>query len=54
MHLIFAYERKWGSGTENILVNVLMSGDARHTFEVFRGSGRQMRNFHAQLRKEFI
>ena len=51
MHLIFAYKYKWGSAIENFCGKC---ADEQRTFVVLRGSGRQMRNFDAQLRKEFI
>ena len=51
MHLIFAHKCKWGSGTENIRGKCV---DVRRTWGDFTSSGRQMRIFDAQLRKEFI
>ena len=51
MHLIFAYKYKWGSAIENFCGKC---ADEQRTFVVLRGSGRQMRIFDAQLRKEFI
>ena len=51
MHLDFAHKYKWGSATENISGK---RAGASHTPGSFTSSGRQMRIFDAQLRKEFI